>query len=104
MLFEIAIPGFEKIINRSYTAQALNDMSMLSALFHRDGIALDKIPEWLKTKAKEEFMNPFTVEPYQWNAKGKSLKIVLDKKLKLNKDSITVPLGSGMEMPLMEEK
>jgi len=99
LFFEVAVFDFSRYINRSYTAHALNEMSLLAAMLHRDRVVEHEIPDWLKKKAQEGFIDPFIGDPYQWSAKEKSLKIVLDKKLKLNKQAIVVPFGNGMERP-----
>ncbi len=96
IFFEIAAFDFGRYIDKSYTAHALNEMSLLSAMLHRDGVAQAKIPDWLQEKSKEGFIDPFSGKAYQWDAQEKSVKLILNEHFKLNKPIITVPFGDGI--------
>ncbi|MCP5006830.1 MAG: hypothetical protein GY941_23225 [Planctomycetes bacterium] len=65
-------------------------MSILSAMLKSERVVPDDIPEWLEAKAKVGFIDPFSGNPYQWHEKEKSLKLDLDVKPELHKQSISV--------------
>jgi hypothetical protein len=96
LFFEVAVFDFSRYINKSYTAHALNEMSLLAATLHQDKVVEHEIPDWLKKKAQEGFIDPFSGTPYQWDAQEKSLKLILNETFKLNKPGITVPVGNGV--------
>ena len=97
LFFELAAFEFSKQIDRSYTAHALNEMSLLATMLHRDSVAESSISDWLKKKAEEGFIDPFSGSPYQWDVSERSLKLIISKRFKLNKPIITAPVGNGME-------
>ncbi len=91
IFIEMMTTGHDKLLNMPYTAHALNDMSILSAMLKSERVVPDDIPEWLEAKAKDGFIDPFSGNPYQWHEKEKSLKLDLDEKPELHKQSISVP-------------